>query len=92
MPTYVYECEACERTFERMRSMADESDEHCPDCGKKAQRIVPDCGKKAQRIVTAGAGILVKGPPPTGCPDGACPSSGKCMGPDARCPGADLGS
>ncbi|MHC4199318.1 MAG: FmdB family zinc ribbon protein [Planctomycetota bacterium] len=81
MPTYVYECEACERTFERMRSMADESDEHCPDCGKKAQRIV-----------TAGAGILVKGPPPTGCPDGACPSSGKCMGPDARCPGGGLGS
>jgi len=81
MPTYVYECEACERSFERMRSMADESDEHCPDCGKKAQRIV-----------TAGAGILVKGPPPAGCPDGACPSSGKCSGPDARCPGGDLGS
>ncbi|MHC4199990.1 MAG: FmdB family zinc ribbon protein [Planctomycetota bacterium] len=81
MPTYIYECEACERTFERMRSMADESDEHCPDCGKKAQRIV-----------TAGAGILVKGPAPAGCPDGACPSSGKCLGPDARCPGSDLGS
>ncbi len=80
MPTYVYECEACERTFERMRSMADESDEHCPDCGKKAQRIV-----------TAGAGILVKGPPPTGCPDGACPSSGKCLGPDARCSAGDPG-
>ena len=79
MPTYVYECGACKRSFERFRSVSDESDERCPDCGKKAQRII-----------APGAGILVKHPSPAGCPDGACPGARSCSGPDARCPGSDL--
>ncbi len=51
MPTYDYECEACEHTFEQFQSMSDKPLKKCPVCGKR----------KLQRLVGAGAGIIFKG-------------------------------
>lgn len=40
MPLYEYECPACGRVFEELRRAGDESDAVCPQCGKRASRIV----------------------------------------------------
>ena len=41
MPTYVYRCEKCEQTFERVETMSEHgtSKPKCPQCGSK--RIAP---------------------------------------------------
>lgn len=42
MPIYEYYCEKCDKVFESLQSIA-RSDEPvpCPDCGRKADRIMP---------------------------------------------------
>lgn len=51
MPTYEYECDNCQHTFEEFQSMSDKPLRKCPQCGKL----------KLQRLIGAGAGIIFKG-------------------------------
>jgi len=51
MPTYEYECGACEHRFEKYQSMTEKAIKKCPKCGKA----------KAIRVISGGAGVLFKG-------------------------------
>jgi putative FmdB family regulatory protein len=51
MPTYEYECEACEHGFEEFQSMSEPPLTKCPKCGKK----------KLRRLFGTGAAVLFKG-------------------------------
>jgi putative FmdB family regulatory protein len=51
MPTYEYECGACEHRFEKYQSMSDKPIKKCPKCGKA----------EARRMISGGAGVLFKG-------------------------------
>ena len=50
MPTYEYECEKCEITFERFQNMKDEPVKKCPECDGPVRRLI-----------SAGAGVIFKG-------------------------------
>ena len=43
MPTYQYRCEECEKTFERIETMAehDVAEPRCPKCGSRKVSVVP---------------------------------------------------
>ena len=51
MPTYQYECDACQHTFEILQTMLDAKLKKCPQCGKN----------KLHRLIGAGSGIIFKG-------------------------------
>jgi putative FmdB family regulatory protein len=51
MPTYEYQCDACEHNFDEFQSMSEEPLKKCPKCGKK----------KLRRVFGTGAAILFKG-------------------------------
>ena len=51
MPTYEYQCDACEHNFDEFQSMSEEPLKKCPECGKK----------KLRRVFGTGAAILFKG-------------------------------
>jgi putative FmdB family regulatory protein len=51
MPTYEYQCDACEHNFDEFQSMKDEPLKKCPKCGKP----------KLRRVFGAGAAIIFKG-------------------------------
>ena len=51
MPTYDYECDACQHAWELFQKITDDPIEKCPDCGKK----------KARRLFGTGAAIMFKG-------------------------------
>lgn len=51
MPTYEYECQACDHTFEEFQSMSDKPLRKCPVCKKL----------KLRRLIGSGAGIIFKG-------------------------------
>jgi putative FmdB family regulatory protein len=51
MPTYDYECDACDHAFEEFQSMMDKPLKKCPKCGKP----------KLRRLIGTGAAILFKG-------------------------------
>lgn len=51
MPTYEYECKACQYEFEAFQSMKDDHLQKCPECGKN----------KLVRLIGIGAGIIFKG-------------------------------
>src|SRR5438874_12638172 len=51
MPTYEYQCDACEHNFDEFQSIKDKSLKKCPQCGKN----------KLRRVFGAGAAILFKG-------------------------------
>ena len=51
MPTYEYDCDACEHAFEEFQSFSDEVLTKCPKCGKK----------KLRRLFGTGAAIIFKG-------------------------------
>ena len=51
MPTYEYECKACNHRFEELQSFSDAPLKKCPACKKK----------KLQRLIGTGAGIIFKG-------------------------------
>lgn len=50
MPTYEYECEKCEITFEKFQSMKDDPIKKCPECDGAVRRLIG-----------AGAGFIFKG-------------------------------
>src|SRR5205085_6382525 len=51
MPTYDYECNACEHKFEEFQSMKDKPLKKCPKCGKR----------KLRRLFGTGAAVIFKG-------------------------------
>jgi putative FmdB family regulatory protein len=51
MPTYDYECDACDHAFEEFQSMLDKPLKKCPKCKKP----------KLRRLIGTGAAILFKG-------------------------------
>src|SRR6266545_232210 len=51
MPTYEYECDACNHNFDEFQSMSDKPLKKCPKCGKR----------KLRRLFGGGAAILFKG-------------------------------
>ena len=50
MPTYEYRCSDCGREFELFQRMSDTPGASCPDCGRRAERLI-----------SGGAGLLFKG-------------------------------
>ncbi|HWL53887.1 MAG TPA: FmdB family zinc ribbon protein [Chthoniobacteraceae bacterium] len=52
MPTYDYQCEKCDRTFEVFQSM---KDPHLTQCTQ------PGCDGKVRRLLGTGAGLIFKG-------------------------------
>ena len=51
MPTYEYQCDACEHNFDEFQSINDKPLRKCPKCGKA----------KLRRVFGTGAAILFKG-------------------------------
>ena len=51
MPTYDYQCNACDHTFELFQSIKDPIKRKCPECGKN----------KLRRLFGTGAAIIFKG-------------------------------
>ncbi len=51
MPTYEYQCDACEHNFDEFQSMSEPALKKCPKCGKS----------KLRRVFGTGAAILFKG-------------------------------
>jgi len=51
MPTYDYQCDACEHKFEAFQSISEDPLTKCPKCKKK----------KLRRLFGAGAAIMFKG-------------------------------
>ena len=41
MPLYEFECEACEKRFERIQKFSDPNPDVCPSCGKGPVRKLP---------------------------------------------------
>jgi putative FmdB family regulatory protein len=51
MPTYQYECEHCQHSFEALQSMVEPRLKKCPQCGKS----------KLVRLIGSGSGMIFKG-------------------------------
>jgi putative FmdB family regulatory protein len=51
MPTYDYECDACEHEFELFQSISEPLKRKCPECGKM----------KLRRLFGTGAAVVFKG-------------------------------
>src|SRR5579872_2169364 len=51
MPTYEYQCDACDHNFDEFQSMSEPALTKCPKCGKK----------KLRRVFGAGAAVIFKG-------------------------------
>lgn len=63
MPLYEYLCEACERRFERLASMAEADATSCPSCGASG----------ARRLISVIGGTTGRAEPPAPtCGAGAC--------------------
>jgi len=83
MPTYEYECESCQRRFEREQRMSDPPVAQCPECAGPVHRVI-----------SAGGGFIIKGPS-GGSPGGACgfTTTGRtCCGSTTRCAEPPCGS
>jgi len=51
MPTYEYQCDACEHNFDEFQSITEQPLKKCPKCGKQ----------KLRRVFGTGAAVLFKG-------------------------------
>jgi putative FmdB family regulatory protein len=92
MPTYDYQCDACEHQFELFQSITENAKRKCPECGRQ----------KLRRLIGGGAAIVFKGSgfyktdyrsesykkaaaadkssaAPPACGDSKCKSTGQCQ-------------
>src|SRR5579871_4819616 len=51
MPTYEYQCEACQHNFDEFQSFSEKPLKKCPKCGKR----------KLRRVFGTGAAVIFKG-------------------------------
>src|SRR5438105_4028444 len=51
MPTYEYQCDACEHNFDEFQSFSEKPLKKCPKCGKR----------KLRRVFGTGAAVIFKG-------------------------------
>ncbi len=51
MPTYEYQCDACQHNFDEFQSFTEKPLKKCPKCGKP----------KLRRLFGSGAGVIFKG-------------------------------
>jgi putative FmdB family regulatory protein len=51
MPTYEYQCDACEHQFDEFQNFSDKPLKKCPKCGKP----------KLRRLLGTGAAVIFKG-------------------------------
>jgi len=51
MPTYEYQCDACDHNFDEFQSFSEDPLTKCPKCGKK----------KLRRVFGTGAAVIFKG-------------------------------
>jgi putative FmdB family regulatory protein len=51
MPTYEYQCDACDHNFDEFQSFSEKQLKKCPKCGKS----------KLRRVFGTGAAVLFKG-------------------------------
>lgn len=51
MPTYEYECRACDHAFELFQPITAKPVRKCPECG----------GRRVKRLISAGAGFIFRG-------------------------------
>lgn len=51
MPTYDYECQACEHRFEAFHGIKEEALRKCPECGRL----------KLKRLIGPGGGLIFRG-------------------------------
>ena len=51
MPTYDYQCDACDHLFEIYQGINDDKLKKCPDCGKR----------KLRRLLGTGSAVVFKG-------------------------------
>ena len=58
MPTYEYQCEKCNQTFEAFQSMKDDAFAVCP---KQLCRLATWGEGKVKRLLGTGAGLIFKG-------------------------------
>jgi len=58
MPTYEYQCEKCNQTFETFQSMKDDAYSVCP---KQLCRLEPWGEGRVKRLLGTGAGLIFKG-------------------------------
>jgi len=61
MPLYAYRCPECDHAFDERRSVDERDRARCPQCNKKATRL----------LATVGA-VGMSAPEPMGCGEGAC--------------------
>lgn len=54
MPVYVYQCDSCGVTFERLQSFNEDPLNHCPECDGHVHRVIQPVG-----IVFKGSGFYV---------------------------------
>ncbi|MFM7491494.1 MAG: FmdB family zinc ribbon protein [Actinomycetota bacterium] len=77
MPTYQYQCNACEYAFEVVQSFTDAAISVCPECGKDVRKIYSNVG-----IVFKGSGFYktdsqtkkTEAPPPKPAPTTSAPA------------------
>ena len=51
MPTYEYQCDACDHHFEKFQQITASPLRKCPQCGRR----------KLRRLIGAGAGVIFRG-------------------------------
>ena len=71
MPIYEYRCDPCEKTFEKIRRMSDESPVPCPDCGDEAKKQLSGFAAR-----TGGVSFSTSGGAPAPCGAPSCAPGG----------------
>ena len=70
MPTYTYQCQNCEHSFEAVQRFADDPLTECPECGSVIRRVIQPVG-----VVFKGSGWYITDSRPKSSGDGAESSS-----------------
>jgi putative FmdB family regulatory protein len=72
MPLYEYQCEACEKVFERIQKFSDPPIDVCPNCGKGPVKKLPS----SPAIQFKGSGFYITDYPKKSSPDSGGKSGG----------------
>lgn len=84
MPTYEYECRACNHHFELFQSMSDAPVTVCPSCGGSVKRVIGG----GTGVIFKGSGFYVTDSKKAANPAGPSAKSKEAVAKDAPSPGA----